>query len=111
MKRDAVTVPMVNKLASWKTLSAWIRERQNLSNNISRPLVKAFKAKLGKQNYCSVLGSEKRKYWVWESDGWRVYVNEVSGFSLEVPEDSSKTDALKAWKSFYEQMYTHPGEE
>lgn len=49
---------------------------------VGRKPVQAHKDKLGRQSYCLV-GS--RRYHVWESKLWRVYVHNEGGISLEVP--------------------------
>ncbi len=43
------------------------------------------KRKLGKQTYCWVGGSESRKYYIWETPLWRIFVHNVQGVDFEVP--------------------------
>jgi hypothetical protein len=56
------------------------------------------KEALGRQDYCW-LGSDRR-YWVWERDDWRVYVNNVVGFTFEVRKGLSKKRVKEVWNDF-----------
>lgn len=67
------------------------------SRSLPRPLVKAHKEVLGRQDRC-VTGSEFRS-WVWENDreGWRVHVSNKKGICFEV---STSLDAAGAWRAW-----------
>lgn len=56
------------------------------------------KRTLGRQDYTWV-GSEFR-FWVWERDKWRLFVNNRYGITLEVDAGLTKNQALDVWKFF-----------
>lgn len=55
-------------------------------------LVVAHKEKFGRQDYCL---TAYRRYWVWEFEGYRVFVANGYGIGLEVETDLTDTEALE----------------
>ena len=56
-----------------------------------------YKAVLGKQNYTWV---GEYRFWIWERNGWRVYVSNIQGVSFEVQADFTKEQTKAAWDDF-----------
>ena len=64
--------------------------------------VKFHKAKLGKQKRTVTYSG--RRFWVWETDSWRVLINGERGVCFELPEDANSDDALSAWHDYLSHM-------
>jgi len=56
--------------------------------------------KFGKCDRTWISVSELRRFHIWETDNWRVYVHNVQGASLEVPVDFTPEQAMKAWEEY-----------
>ncbi len=52
------------------------------------------KTRLGKQNYTWV---GEYRFWVWETNDWRMFVSNRQGISVEVRIDLNKTQVQMAW--------------
>jgi hypothetical protein len=65
-------------------------------------MVKYHKAFLGKQAYCFT--GVSGRFWVWESDSWRVWVNNVKGPCFEVLVGSTQSEAQRAWMNYVNDM-------
>jgi hypothetical protein len=98
--------PIINKVMNGQvdkaTLECFSAELQALHRaaHKSRPI--AFhKAQLGRQNYTWV---GEYRFWVWETDTWRVYVSDQQGTSLEVKDSLSPEQSLAAWNDYLFKM-------
>jgi len=57
------------------------------------------KSKLGRQDYTKVTGHEYR-YWIWEREHWRLFVNNTRGMCFEVEVGLTPQQAYDQWNSF-----------
>ena len=64
-----------------------------------RTLVEAHKELFGKQTYCWT-GSESR-FWVWDYESWRVYVNNDKGIIIEVAPKTSVGACMTILRSYW----------
>jgi len=64
-------------------------------------LVDFHKKRLGRQDCCF---TTHRRYWVWDRDDWRVYVNNHSGVGFEVPIDKTAEDGVLAFQNYRDQL-------
>lgn len=88
--RDRLTKPLISfmneeETEDWESKTSIIREE-------NEDLVEAHKQAFGKRSYC--WRGSKRRYWVWELSGYRVYVSK-KGVSLEVETHMNKEEALE----------------
>lgn len=102
-KKD-VTTPISNKLNRYSLLRSWLVDYQTVRNMIGNPLIKNLQSKLGKQNYCANLGSENRRFWVWEGTSWRICANSTKGLTFEVLRNLNTEQALEAWEDFVQTL-------
>lgn len=56
-----------------------------------------YKAIFGQQDYTWV---GEYRFWIWERNGWRVYVSNIQGVSFEVQADLNKEQTRAAWDDF-----------
>lgn len=66
-------------------------------------LVSFFQKKLGKQNCCF---KTDRKFYIWYTDGWTVWVNNHAGYSMELNMDKkvTKVKAKKYWRELHSKL-------
>lgn len=67
----------------------------------NRPCVQAHKNKLGKQNYC---WNGEFRFWIWETESWRVFVSNTKGICFEVLDSLSYEEAWNTWKDYLNRM-------
>ena len=63
--------------------------------------VQFIKSRLGDQDYT---WQGEFRYWVWERNGWRVFVSNTKGIGFEVDESLTKEQAFTAWHDFLSQI-------
>ncbi len=72
-----------------------------ITNYKNNNLVSYHKDLLGTQTKTFV---GEYRYWVWETNLWRVIVSNIKGICFEVPENSTKESALLAWDDYKSKM-------
>jgi hypothetical protein len=110
MKREDVTIAIENLFTPPQCKSLWhgqtyLRESINLYAKLreaGKTLVAIHKERFGRQSY-TFTGSEFR-FWVWERDGYRVYVNNRKGICLEVQPETTPDEALRLWHRYREDI-------
>lgn len=105
MKRSDVTTPIINVLQGPTLQRFDSRDFLLTSFVIGQPKVAAHKTILGRQTYCFTTW---RRYWVWETDLWRIYVNDDAGVAFEVPIKFTPEQAVAAWSNYKEKMGVTP---
>lgn len=56
---------------------------------------------LGRQNYT---WNGEFRFWVWESENWRVYVSDKKGVCFEPRVGLSRLQAIEAWEDYRKKM-------
>jgi len=64
---------------------------------VAKPPVQWHKNRLGKQTKTWV---GEFRFWIWEGENWRVFVNNTKGTCLEVKLDISKEKVLVAFEDY-----------
>lgn len=71
-------------------------------------LVEYHKAKLGPQDYC---WTGEFRFWVWDRDGYRIYVSNQKGVGFEVPADATYDEAMQALRAYMKEVqFTAPAQ-
>lgn len=70
-------------------------------HHVKMKAVDWMKSKLGRQSYTM---TTFRRLWVWEREGWRVYVNNDMGIAFEVQEGLTKTQVKEQWDDFRKKL-------
>lgn len=104
MNRNTITTPILNFINTVTDRDLFLKlldEQSNL-HHLSNKSAKNFHIeKLGKQDYCQIIGIYR--CWIWEGNNWRAYTSK-RGISFEVDESLILEDALAAWNDYYERM-------
>lgn len=66
-----------------------------------RPPVESLKKLLGRQSYTWV---GEYRFWVWETDSYRVFASNKQGVSFEHRVGLSKKDAFASWNDFLKRI-------
>lgn len=70
-------------------------------HHVKMKAVDWMKSKLGRQGY--TLNGEYR-LWIWEQEGWRVYVSNIQGISFEIREGLTKAQVKEQWDDFRKKL-------
>lgn len=107
-KQEWESTPIINYVFSWTD-----KEADNLKEELMamhfmprrKPPVEWMKSKLGKQSYTWV---GEYRYWVWEQNFWRVYVNNEKGICFEVKYELTKEQVQDQWSDFKQKIKLDP---
>lgn len=69
-------------------------------------IVPFFKERLGRQQFCAVTGSENRRFYVWHTDEWLIYVHSCAGIQFCVFHPCTQKDERTRWHAFLQQVLT-----
>jgi hypothetical protein len=106
MDREDTTTPIENLFTPPQCTTPrhgqiYLRESIDLYAKLretGKTLVAVHKERFGRQSY-TFTGSEFR-FWVWERDGYRVYVSNHKGICLEVPPETTPDEAIQLWHRY-----------
>ena len=105
MNRNTVTTPILNIFFHHPSDEICKKYLEQLQDHIlMKPLGKSVTLhleRLGKQSYC---WTGEYKYWVWETEKWRIYVSNKRGVAFEVLETLSPQEAWDAWLDYQSKM-------
>src|ERR1700749_3257021 len=105
MERSDETTPISNVLRGASLEKFSTKDFLLTSFVIGSPKVAAHRARLGRHSYCF---TSSRRYWVWETESWRVYVNNEGGIGFEVPVAFTQERAVEAWNDYKKRMGVTP---
>lgn len=94
--KNRTTIPFINLVQHldreeyMKILDSWTHFMMHVHEESGQDLISAYKERFGRQDYTYIT---YRRYWVWEFPGYRVWVHNEDGLSLEVNEGTSKEKA------------------
>jgi len=101
--RNRETTPIVNVLDSQDIRDKFVLRYLALCHGKPKKgkVVEWHKEKLGRQDRTWV---GFRRYWIWEYEDFRLYVNNVVGVGFEIPLGTSSEQALQAWDRYEKLM-------
>jgi len=109
---QAMTTPIVNVISyASPHYKRWEKQYKELclvargALHGDRDLVAFHKKALGRHKGCF---TAEFRHWVWEGDGWRVFVSNLKGIGFEVAVHLKPTEALAAWADYRSKAIARP---
>jgi len=106
--KERHTVSAINHVFGDKEATAEYQRRM-IYNVLSRNLsggqgnsVNRHKRIFGRQDYCYFNG--EFRFWVWDFQDWRIWVNNQKGVSIEVDPNFGLTQTMSTLRSYWDRM-------